>query len=310
MTDAGRAAYEHWKSQYGPPVPTPASGVLPKLPGRQHVAIVAAARQPDHLLAGIGSGAPESFNQRTLAAVHAAGYADMRPSTYAALRGTWEETRRPLYLTPAGREYARQRGNVPCSRRRIVIISCGSAKAEPSRETFSYRDVIPAGQLYTGDYHKSLRVAADALTDQSLIRIMSARHGLVTLKRPLHPYNTRLGDEDAVTPEQMTRHTATLDLDDAHVIFLGGRDYATLLTQSVPHTLVPLTGGLGDHRAQCHAIRRSPDLARTWWEAAVRLADHDAGALPKGEPAQARAPLLSSANPRPSAGGSARGARR
>jgi hypothetical protein len=80
MTDAGQAAYEQWKANYGPPMPAPASGVLPKLPGRQHDAIVAAARRPDHLLPGISSGAPESFNQRTLAAVHA----DMRPSTYAA----------------------------------------------------------------------------------------------------------------------------------------------------------------------------------------------------------------------------------
>nr|WSX75937.1 hypothetical protein OH826_20035 [Streptomyces sp. NBC_00899] len=250
--------------------------MLPKLPGRQHDAIIAAARRPDHLLPGIGSGTPDCFNQRTLAAVHAAGYADMRPSTYPAIRGTWKQTHRPLYLTPAGREYARQRGNIPCSRRRIVIIACGSAKAKPSWDKFGYRDVIPAGRLYTGPYHRSLRLAADALTDQTLIRILSARHGLVPLSRPLFPYDTRLGDQDAITAERMARHTAALDLDDALVIFLGGANYARLLKQSVPHALTPLTGGMGGQRAKCHAVA-PPRLAAAWWTIAARLAGGEAG---------------------------------
>ncbi|WP_433894217.1 DUF6884 domain-containing protein [Streptomyces sp. CA-111067] len=101
--------------------------------------------------------------------------------------------------------------------------ACGSAKAEPSWEEFGYRDVIPAGRLYTGPYHRSLRLAAAGLTDQTLIRILSAQHGLVPLDRPLFPYDTRLGDRDVVTPERVARQTAALDLDDARVIFLGGR---------------------------------------------------------------------------------------
>lgn len=131
----------------------------------------------------------------------------MRPSTYAALAGTYEQTRRPLHLTPVGRDYARQRGNIPCTPRRIVIIACGSAKTEPSWDTFGYRDVIPVGRLYTGPYHR--------------------------------------------------------------------------------------TNGLGNQRARCHAVKRSPDLARTWWEAAAHLADHDGGtpgkdAAPPAGPRTAR----------------------
>jgi hypothetical protein len=162
-----------------------------------------------------------------------------------------------------------------------VIIACGAKKTEPSWEKFGYRDVIPAGQLYTGPWHRSLRLAADALTDQTLIRILSARHGLVPLERPLFPYDTRLGDQDAITPERMARHTAALDLDDAHVIFLGGRDYASLLQQSVPHALTPLAGGLGEQRAQCQAVSRSANLAAAWWTVAARLADHETGEPPK-----------------------------
>jgi hypothetical protein len=94
------------------------------------------------------------------------------------------------------------------------------------------------------------------------------------------------------------------------VIFLGGRDYAHLLKQSVPHALTPLTGGLGDQRAQCHAVARSTNLAGAWWTMAARLADHEAGDLPKNEPPPARVPLLPSAGPHPPAAGSSRGARR
>jgi hypothetical protein len=283
MTDAGRAAYEQWKTDYGPPVPAPASGVLPKLPGRQHDAVLAAARRPDHLVPGVDDHIAGFFNRRTLAAVHATGYADIRPCEHGVIHGTWEQTGRSLYLTPSGREYARQRGNIPCSPRRIVIIACGSAKAQPSWEKFGYRDVIPAGQLYTGPWHRSLRLAADALTGQTLIRILSARHGLVPLERPLFPYDTRLGDRDVITPERMARQTAALDLDDAHVIFLGGRGYAQWLRQSVPHALTPLTGGIGDQRAQCHAVARSPHLADAWWTAAARLSGTPMeGAIPGG----------------------------
>lgn len=72
MTDAGRLAYGQWKAAYGPTVPPP-SGALPRLPGRQHDAIIAAALRPDHLVPGIDDHVPGFFNRRTLTAVHAAG---------------------------------------------------------------------------------------------------------------------------------------------------------------------------------------------------------------------------------------------
>lgn len=97
--------------------------MLPRLPARQHDAVLAAARRPDHLVPGIDDHVPGFFNQRTLAAVHAAGYADIRPCEHWVVHGSYEQSGRSLCLTPAGREYARQRGNIPCSRRRIVIIS-------------------------------------------------------------------------------------------------------------------------------------------------------------------------------------------
>ena len=119
--------------------------------------------------------------------------------------------------------------------------------------------------------------------------VSTARPG--PLGRPLFPYDTRLGDQDAITPQQMARHTAALDLDDAHVIFLGGRNYADLLRQSVPHTLVSPNAGLGEQRAQCHLISRSDERVQVWWQVAARLADHPAATSRQDHPAPSRRSL-------------------
>ncbi|GGY05384.1 hypothetical protein GCM10010358_68550 [Streptomyces minutiscleroticus] len=129
----------------------------------------------------------------------------------------------------------------------------------------------PAGELYIGDYHLSLRRAADALTDLSLIRILSALHGLVDLKRPLLPYNVRPGDPKAITPEKVAVHAARLGVHDADVIFLGGQDYIRLLRPCVPHLFTPLSGGMHHQRGQCRQAREQSELRRQWWQAAADL---------------------------------------
>lgn len=91
------------------------------------------------------------------------------------------------------------------------------------------------------------------------------------------------------------------------MIFLGGRGYAQWLRQSVPHALTPLTGGIGDQRAQCHAVARSTHLAAAWWTIAARQADREAGNAPTTQPMPARG---APAGPRPPAAGSNRGAGR
>lgn len=245
-----------------------------RLPERQHQAVLAAAQRPDHLIPGIDDGhvpQPAQFNKRTLVAVHKAGLGDMRPSEYLERSWPYVQSCTSLWLTPAGRAYATQFG-VSCRRRRAVIIQCGEKKAEPSWEKFHYRDVIPAGQLYIGHYHRSLRRAASALTNPFLTWIMSAKFGLVPLKRPVYPYDLTLGQEGAITAERLARQAAALDLADAEVLFLGSQEYAEALTECVPHAVVPLTGALFAQRSQCKAVRETPTLARAWWdEAAARV---------------------------------------
>lgn len=67
---------------------------------------------------------------------------------------------------------------------------------------------IRAGNFYIGDYHRSLRGAADSLPDHALIFIVPALHSLVSLGRFLHPFDVTITGELAVTPETITRGRA------------------------------------------------------------------------------------------------------
>ncbi|MFE1270594.1 DUF6884 domain-containing protein [Streptomyces sp. NPDC058758] len=303
MTAAGRAALDAWR-EANPSSRSlqslPASvGVLPKLPERQHEAVLTAARRPDQLVAGRDDARGENrdapwFRESTLRKVNQAGYANIRPETWDTSAATWEDTGRSLYLTELGREYARQRGGIKVRRRRVVIIACGQKK-QPDPGVNEYGNPLagyPAGELYVGDYHRSLRGAADALTDPSLVFIASALHGLVPLAQPLHPYDVRVGEERAVTAEKMGQHTARLGLDDADVIFLGGKEYADLLRPSVPHLYAPLAGGMGIQRGQCARAREDAALRAAWWKAAAALYEQPPAAAPAPPVPAARARLL------------------
>ncbi|MEU9735211.1 hypothetical protein [Streptomyces sp. NPDC048002] len=128
MTGAGWAALDEWRRQNpGRTAPLVLAGVPPKLPAKQHEAVLTAAARPDQLVAGrddraYWKGEPW-FNGRTLAAVHRAGYADSHPQPWHREPCTWEQTGGSLYLTAAGREYARLRGDIDVHRRKVVIIS-------------------------------------------------------------------------------------------------------------------------------------------------------------------------------------------
>jgi hypothetical protein len=257
MTRTGHTALADWLTQHGRPAPA-VVGVAPKLPARQHDAVLAAARRPDQLVSSRETAAhgEEWFHPQTLDGVRRSGYATGYPGDPHS-----------LCLTAEGRSYARQRGSIAVRRRRIVLVACGQNKqSDPVRR-------YPAGELYTGGYHLSLRGAADALTHPSLIRVVSALHGLVPLTRELRRYDMRVGDPGAITVQALSGHAAALGLQDADVIFLGGQDYAGLLAPSVPHLLSPLTGGMGRHKGQCRQVREDAAVREQWWAQAAELHD-------------------------------------
>ncbi|WP_404868425.1 DUF6884 domain-containing protein [Kitasatospora griseola] len=269
-----------------------------RLATRPHQAVLAAAADPDHQV-------PNTFNARTHLVLVNEGLAHMRPFIVGDRTYQYDELFGPpdIHLTAAGRAYAERHG-VETPRRRIVVISCGSLKFDPGVNEFGRPNALPAGDLYQGPYHRSLRAAADALTTgRRRPVIVSALHGLVELDRSLLYYDVRLGDAKAVSAATIRAQAQRLDLDDAEVIVLGGRAYVELVTGAVPHALAPLTGGLGAHRAQCRAVHENGDLAASWWTEAARLFDqHQPGRTT--EPLQPQIPGLGpeqKANTRPRA---------
>ncbi|MFE3629422.1 hypothetical protein [Streptomyces goshikiensis] len=135
VTPAGWTALAAWHDELeeSSPLPCP-SRARRTLPRVQHEAVVTAARRPDQLVPGRDDHAvywsgEKWFNQRTLNALQALGYADGYPIYVQGKPTPWETHGGPLHLTPAGRQYARERGGVDVRRRRIVLIACGQKKA-------------------------------------------------------------------------------------------------------------------------------------------------------------------------------------
>ncbi|MFR9754100.1 DUF6884 domain-containing protein [Nocardia sp. 004] len=115
----------------------------------------------------------------------------------------------------------------------LLLVACGARKAP---------NPAPAAELYGGTYFAECLRAARALADDSDIRIISARHGLVTLAEELEPYDTRIrGRRDQVA--DLIRYQArTARLLARPVIVLGGRDYVETVRAVWPHAVAPLAG--------------------------------------------------------------------
>ena len=139
----------------------------------------------------------------------------------------------------------------------LVVVACGSAKhAAPA----------PAGELYTGSYHRACRAAAVRLTTPQRIRILSAACGLLPLDAVVTPYDVRAGAPGAVDGArlrlQAQRHSL---VDEPWVVVLGGSAYAALAREVWPHAVWPLSGtrGIGDQLARLARIARSTHPRRT-----------------------------------------------
>ncbi|MBM4568982.1 hypothetical protein GS489_00295 [Rhodococcus hoagii] len=138
----------------------------------------------------------------------------------------------------------------PAGGRPLVIVPCGATKAPTTQP-------VPAGELYTGTYHRLGLLAAAALTSPESTRILSGKHGLLRLDDPVAPYDLRLGQPGAVTADDITRQARDQGLlDRPSVVVLGGRDYSRLVLQVWPHATTPLAGsrGIGEHQQRFSAI--------------------------------------------------------
>ncbi|MBG0818891.1 DUF6884 domain-containing protein [Planomonospora sp. ID82291] len=158
----------------------------------------------------------------------------------------------------------------------VVIVPCGGKKADTDAP-------VPAGELYTGSYHRAARRAADALTSGGgRVLILSALHGLVELDQLVAPYELRAGQAGTVTGETLRAQAAALGIADAHAVVLGGRAYVALAREVWPTLDSPLQGtrGIGEQMARLAAIYKpapqapaAPVDVNALWEAARQHAE-------------------------------------
>jgi hypothetical protein len=145
-------------------------------------------------------------------------------------------------------------------RPRLVIVPCGRAKLSHA---------APAHALYTGGYARAAFKAAAALraADPSItVAILSARHGLITdLEREIEPYQTTIGDPDAISPAQLRRQAAAAGLARARVTVLAGSRYAALAGAVWKDAETPLAGvgGIGYQLQRLAQIAAEPASAPT-----------------------------------------------
>lgn len=129
-----------------------------------------------------------------------------------------------------------------------VIIPCSGAKLDRS---------APARQLYTGSLFRLALAAALNLTDAELVRVLSARHGLVGLDTELAPYDVRMGERGSVTVDQLRRQADELTPAPALVVLLTPAAYTAPALAVWPAAVVPLVGarGIGEMRGRLARIR-------------------------------------------------------
>lgn len=138
----------------------------------------------------------------------------------------------------------------PARTGRVVVIPCGAAKLDRP---------APAGELYTGSFHRACRKAADALARPGdTVLVLSALHGLVPLDHVLAPYELRMGQAGSVTGDQLRRQARELGVDDAReVVVLAGAAYTAAARQVWPRAAAPLegAGGMGYQLQRLKALR-------------------------------------------------------
>jgi hypothetical protein len=137
---------------------------------------------------------------------------------------------------------------------RLIIIACCA------RETSRF--VAPAGEMYTGSYHRAARRAANAMaTTGTAVMILSAMYGLLRLDDEIVRYEMCLGQRTAITAQglrEQAEQLGVLGTPDVTVIAPAG--YADLVSEVWPHAARPLAGtrGIGEQMARCAAIAARP----------------------------------------------------
>lgn len=127
----------------------------------------------------------------------------------------------------------------------LVVVPCGAQKQDRA---------VPAGQLYTGGYHRLTMAAASALGPRRVL-ILSGRHGLVDPGDWLEPYDQRLADID--TDRLVDQALLAGEADAPDVVALTPRAYTDALRAVWADLAAPFEGsrGLFEQRRIAAGIR-------------------------------------------------------
>jgi hypothetical protein len=119
--------------------------------------------------------------------------------------------------------------------RPLVIVPCGKAKQHVA---------APAGELYTGAFHRACLRYARILTVPERILILSGKYGLLELDAVIEPYEERIKPSMSVIVRQQAVERRLLG---AAVVALGGADYRAVCRAVWPACAIPMAGlgGMG-----------------------------------------------------------------
>jgi hypothetical protein len=119
--------------------------------------------------------------------------------------------------------------------RLLVIVPCGKAKQQVA---------APAGELYTGAFHRACLRYARILAIRERILILSGKYGLLELDAVIEPYEQRIKPSMSVIVRQQAAERRLLG---AAVVALGGADYRAVCRAVWPACATPMAGlgGMG-----------------------------------------------------------------
>lgn len=105
----------------------------------------------------------------------------------------------------------------------MVIIPCGFQKGP--KKTI-------AKSLYTGPYFLSNLNWALSVSPPDNVFILSALHGLITLKLQIEPYDLKMGNKGSVSPSLVKKQIEELNFGTKKVYAIGGEKYLNCLKLS------------------------------------------------------------------------------
>ncbi len=114
-------------------------------------------------------------------------------------------------------------------RRQVMIVPCGGSKVDST---------VAARDLYTGSAFGEVLAAAICEVGEENVMILSAEHGLLELDALVAPYDTKMGDADAIDRRDgglldLAAQILSYGLDEADVFAMVPKKYLAILDEAM-----------------------------------------------------------------------------